>query len=137
MDQISSRAVSLKSRIRGKTLQIISQIRLYFLNWHFLLCFGIAWLITNGWSYIALGIGTFLGWPWLIAVSSAYLALLWIPFTPEKLITVMIAMLLLRWIFPKDRNALELLENLKKAAVRKHSERKTVNSDRGAEREEE
>ncbi len=129
--------MSLKSRTRIKIIRFISQLHLYFLNWHFLLCFGIAWLITNGWSYIALGIGTFLGWPWLIAVSSAYLALLWIPFTPEKLITVMIAMLLLRWIFPKDRNALELLENLKKAAARKRSERKAPDDSRGEDREEE
>ena len=33
-----------------KTLQ-------FFFNPRFLLCFGIGWIITNGWSYIMMGLG--------------------------------------------------------------------------------
>ncbi len=76
-------------------------------NLHLLLCLGIGWMITNGWSYILLGLGTLLHSPVLIAVASGYLALLWLPFTPEKLITVLIAAFLMKKLFPRD------IENLK------------------------
>ena len=71
-----------------KKIKVIVQ---FILNPRFLLCFGIAWLITNGWSYIVLAIGTLFQIPWMITVSGAYMALLWFPFTPEKLITLIIA----------------------------------------------
>lgn len=84
----------------------------FILNPHFLLCFGIAWLITNGWSYIVFLLGTWLGISWMIAISGTYMALLWFPFTPEKLITVVIAMALLRLFFPNDRKTLGILRNM-------------------------
>ncbi len=59
---------------------------------------GIAWLITNGWSYILLGIG-------------AYLTFLWLPISPEKSVTFMIAIALLRFLFPKDEKTLAVLKN--------------------------
>ena len=60
----------LKQKIKNtviKTAQFVFTPR-------FLLCFGIAWLITNGWSYILFGIGTYFQIGWMIAVSTAYLA---------------------------------------------------------------
>lgn len=75
----------------------------FLLNPHFLLCLGIAWLITNGWSYILLGIGTYYGIGWMIAVASAYLAFLWLPISPEKIAIFAIALALLRWLFPNDK----------------------------------
>ena len=92
--------------------QKIKTIVQFILNPRFLLCFGIAWLITNGWSYIVFAFGTWLGISWMIAVSSAYMALLWFPFTPEKLITVVIAMALLRWLFPNDQKTLGILKDM-------------------------
>ena len=92
-----------------KKIKVIVQ---FILNPRFLLCFGIAWLITNGWSYIVLAIGTLFQIPWMIAVSGAYMALLWFPFTPEKLITLIIAMALLRWLFPNDQKTLGILKEL-------------------------
>ena len=71
------------------------------LNVRFLLCFGIAWMITNGWSYVMLALGTAWGVPWMIAVSGAYLAFLWLPISPEKVVTVAIALFLVRVLFPK------------------------------------
>ena len=68
----------------------------FLLNPRFLLCFGLAWFITNGWAYILLGIGTWLGNEWMIGVAGTWLTFLWIPFTPEKIATVAIAIGLLR-----------------------------------------
>lgn len=84
----------------------------FLLNPRFLLCVSIAWLITNGWSYIMLGIGTYCQIGWMIAVSSAYLAFLWLPVSPEKIVTVLIAMTLLRRLFPNDRQTLGVLRDI-------------------------
>lgn len=89
------------------------------LNPRFLLCFGIGWFITNGWSYVVLGLGTYLGIGWLIAVASGYLTLLWIPFTPEKLITTAIAIGLMRLLFPNDEKTLGQLHTLHLSARKK------------------
>ena len=84
----------------------------FILNPRLLLCFGIGWMITNGWSYVLLGIGTWLGNQWMIAVAGGYLAFLWFPFSPEKLVTVAIAIALLRWLFPEDQKTLQVLRDM-------------------------
>ena len=96
----------------------------FLLNPRLLLCFGIAWMITNGWSYVFLGIGVWFGIPWMMAVGGAYLAFLWLPATPEKVVTVAIAMLLLRWLFPKDEKTLGVLRKLYQKFMLRHKQRK-------------
>ncbi len=88
----------------------------FLLNPRFLLCFGIAWMITNGWSYAMLGFGMFLKIEWMIWVATTYLAFLWLPFTPEKLITVPIAIGLLKLFFPNDQNTLAVLSHMYQSA---------------------
>ena len=103
-----------------KTLQFIGNPRL-------LLCLALGWLITNGWSYIMFGIGTYLEINWMVAVSGAYLAFLWLPISPEKIITFAIAIALLRWLFPGDQKTLAVLRGWyekTKAAVNRHRERR-------------
>ncbi len=103
-----------------KTLQFIGNPRLIF-------CFLIGWMITNGWSYVMFGIGTHLGIEWMIAVSGAYLAFLWLPISPEKIVTCAIAIALLRWLFPGDEKTLAVLRGWygkAKAAFRRRRERK-------------
>ena len=103
-----------------KALQFIANPRL-------IICFMIGWLITNGWSYILFGIGTYLEIPWMIAVSGAYLAFLWLPISPEKLVTFAIAIALLRWLFPNDQKTLAVLKGWyakAKSAIRTRRERK-------------
>ena len=85
-------------------------------NPRFLLCFGIAWMITNGWAYVLLGVGTFLKINWMIVVSGTYLAILWFPFTPEKILTVAISILFLKWWFPQDTKTLGVLKTLSQKA---------------------
>lgn len=105
---------------------------IYFIfNPRFLLCFGLAWLITNGWSYILMAIGTYFQIKWMVAVAGAYLAFLWIPISPEKIATFAIAIFLLRLLFPKDtktlavlRNFYEKAENAFKAKRQQHREKK-------------
>ena len=94
------------------------------LNPRLLLCLGLAWLITNGWAYIATVIAVWLKIDWLAAVAGAYLAALWIPFTPEKIITVIIAIFLLKLLFPNDKKTLEKLHNLKESIKTKAKKRK-------------
>lgn len=109
----------MKEKLK-KILQFIANPRL-------LLCFGLGWLITNGWSYIMLAVGTWLGNGWMIAVSSAYLAFLWLPISPEKIVTVAIAMFLLRVLFPNDQKTLGVLKHMYaklKEAVRVKKEQK-------------
>lgn len=96
----------------------------FLLNPHLLLCFGIAWIITNGWAYIVLGLGLFIKNEWLIGIATGYLTILWIPFTPEKIITVIIAMFLLKLIFPNDKKTLQKLHNLKESIKFKHNQKK-------------
>ena len=65
-------------------------------------------MITNGWAYVLLGFGAYLNIDWMTAISGIYLAFLWLPFTPEKLITIPIAIALLRFLFPNDKKTLGL-----------------------------
>jgi len=69
-------------------------------------------MITNGWSYIFVAVGTALGIGWMAAVGGAYLTFLWVPFTPEKILTVIIAIFLLRKLFPNDEKTLKILIDL-------------------------
>lgn len=105
-----------------KTLQFIANPRL-------LLCLAIGWMITNGWSYILFALGTYFGIEWMIAVSGAYLAFLWLPISPEKLVTIAIAVALLRWLFPNDQKTLAVLRGWHekaKNAVHNRRERKAA-----------
>ena len=94
----------------------------FLLNPHLVLCVGIAWLITNGWSYIGAALGPVLGWDWLTAVSAAYLAMLWFPFTPEKILTALIAIWLLKKLYPDDQRTLQVLRDFKQKVKDKYSE---------------
>ena len=86
--------------------QRIKRLLILLLNWRFLICFGLAWMITNGWSYVLFALGTVTGSTWMLAVSGAYLAFLWLPISPEKVVTCAIALLLVRLMFPKHQKAL-------------------------------
>ena len=90
----------------------------FFANPRLLLCVAIAWLITNGWSYILLGIGTYWQISWMTVVAGAYLTFLWLPISPEKVVTFAIALGLLQWLFPNDQKTLAVLKDLYEKAKR-------------------
>jgi hypothetical protein len=100
----------MREKIKKWTKAVLS----FLLNPRFLLCFGLGWMITNGWSYIVFALGTWLQIPWMIAVGGAYLAFLWLPISPEKIFTVAIAIWLLKRLFPNDQQTLAVLIRMHK-----------------------
>lgn len=101
---------SMKKKLK-KILQFIANPRL-------LLCVALAWFITNGWSYLLFGIGTYFEIGWMVGIASAYLAFLWLPISPEKVVTFAIAIALLRWLFPNDEKTLAVLKQFHEKAKR-------------------
>lgn len=114
--------------MKEKIKKFIKTAVLFILNPRLLLCFGIGWMITNGWSYVLMALGTWLGNGWMMGIAGAYLTFLWLPVSPEKLVTVTIAIALLRWLFPNDEKTLGILKQLydkiKKAFLLEKAERK-------------
>lgn len=106
----------MNESLKAKIKYWIKTVLEFILNPRLLLCFGIAWIITNGWAYVAAAIAVWLNIGWLTAVSGAYLAALWLPFTPEKIITLIIAIFLLKLLFPNDKKTLEKLHDMKNKA---------------------
>lgn len=84
----------------------------FIINPRLLLCIGISWLITNGWSYIMFSLGTYFEIGWMMGVSGAYLAFLWLPISPEKIVTAGIAIFLLKKLFPDDTKTLAVLKDM-------------------------
>lgn len=114
----------MKRNIKKKLKKLLQ----FFANPHLLICVAVAWLITNGWSYIAFAAGTYFKIKWLTTVSGAYLAFLWLPISPEKLVTFAIAIFLLKRFFPDDKKTLAVLkdfhEKAKKAVRNRSSDKK-------------
>jgi hypothetical protein len=63
------------------------------------LSFGIAWIITNGWSYVAILIGWLFENDLLLSIGVGYQAFLWLPFTIEKPITFAIGVFIHKKFF--------------------------------------
>jgi len=110
----------LKAKIK-KIIQFLLNPRLFF-------CLALAWMITNGWSYVMLGIGTYFGIVWMTVVASGYLAFLWLPISPEKIVTIALAILFLKMLFPNDTKTLAILKDMHRKLVdmlkRKREERR-------------
>lgn len=95
-----------------KAKNTIKKILQFVTNPRLLLCMGIAWIITNGWSYILFALGTYFDIGWMVGLSGTYLAFLWLPISPEKLVTAAIAIFLLKKLFPNDTKTLAVLKAL-------------------------
>lgn len=66
--------------------------------------FIIAWFLTNGWAYVVLGLGMHYNIVWAKVVATTYLGVLWLPFTPEKLITIPLTVLIQKLLFKNRGN---------------------------------
>ena len=95
----------MKLNVKDKIKKLLG----FLLNPRFLLCFGLAWMITNGWCYIFIGVGSYYDIEWMFYVGTTYLAFLWLPITPEKIITIPMAIGFLKLIFPRDKYTLGVL----------------------------
>jgi|GEM_PF-429174 len=109
---------------KQKIKDILKKILFFIFNPHLLISLGIAWFITNGWSYLLLGLGTVFKSGWMLAVAGAYLTALWFPFTPEKIVTVFIAIGLLRLLFPEDKKTLAVLYEMRDLLKKKLTDSK-------------
>jgi len=83
-----------------------------FCSWKFLISFGSAWLVTNGWCYIFIVLGPILEWHWMTAVGSAYAAFLYFPFTVEKLVTIPLAIFIHTMLFRNDTKTRQQLDTM-------------------------
>ena len=88
---------------------LLKKILEFLLNPRLLLCFGIAWFITNGWSYVFAILGTYFGITWMTVTGISWLTILWFQFSPEKIVTLFITICLLRWLFPGDQKTLAVI----------------------------
>jgi len=86
----------------------------FLFNPHFMICFLFAWCLTNGWAYLLLFFGTVWGNGWMMGIAGSYLVLLWLPFTPEKIITLMLAIFFLKRWYPEDEETRKLFLYMKK-----------------------
>jgi hypothetical protein len=87
-----------------------------FASWRFLIAFGAAWVITNGlWYVIAFAPIDFLP-SWLVWFARSYIAFIYLPWSPEKLITFPIAIWFHIKVFKKDIKTRKQLEELYKQA---------------------
>lgn len=98
--------------MKQKIKNFLKKAVMFILNPRLLLCFGLGWMITNGWSYVLFVLGTWLKIGWMIALSGAYLTFLWLPISPEKIITVAVAMWLMKVLFPNDTKTLGVLREM-------------------------
>ena len=108
--------------IKKKLIRFFKSSSSLLLNPRLLLCFGFAWLITNGWAYVFMVLGSWLDIGWMVRIASGYLAFIWVPFTPEKILTTALAILILRWLFPNDQKTLAILKKSYHAALAKWSD---------------
>ena len=107
-------------KMRSKIWMLIEFIT----NPHLLLCLAAAWVITNGWSYAFFAIGTYFGIEWMTAVGAGYMAFLWLPISPEKIVTFGLAIFFLKKFFPYDRKTLGVIRRFKAEMKRKKQMKK-------------
>ena len=86
-----------------------------FLSWRILVCYLPFWFIFTGWTYVALAIGN----TWWKTASGVWLAWMWMPWCPEKLITIPLTIWLHKKLFPKHSTSdLDSMLEKEKASVR-------------------
>lgn len=95
--------ITKKKPLKTKLKEWLLAFYHFIKDWRTAFSFLLAWTITNGWSYIAIFIGQLLHLPVLRNIGLTYLAILWMPWTPEKLITVPIALFIKKILFKRRR----------------------------------
>lgn len=63
-------------------------------------CLLLSWMITNGWAYVFVTIGPIIGANWMTVAGTAWIVILWMPWTFEKpFVTLPLAGLIYRLIY--------------------------------------
>ena len=80
-----------------------------FLNWRILVIYVPIWFLMSGWTYLFIYLGTKHGVGWMLAAGTFWATILWLPFTPEKLITIPLTLYLYVKLFGSGNEKLERL----------------------------
>ena len=83
--------------------KLFNKIKTYispFLNWRILVIYVPIWFIMSGWTYLFIFLGTRYKISWMLAAGTFWATILWLPITPEKLLTIPLTM----WIYIRWRN---------------------------------
>ena len=93
-----------------KMKRLWTKIKTYispFLNWRILIIYVPIWFIMSGWTYLFIYLGTKYKIGWMLAAGTFWATVLWLPFTPEKLITVPLTLYLYVKLFGSGNEKLE------------------------------
>ena len=70
----------------------------FILDWRTLMCYIPVWFAFSGWTYVVIIYGS----PWWKTIAGAWLAMLWMPWCPEKLITIPLTLWIKKILFKKE-----------------------------------
>lgn len=74
-----------------------------FLNWRILVIYVPIWFLMSGWTYLFIYLGTRHHVGWMLAAGTFWATVLWLPFTPEKLITIPLTLFIyVKWVGHSD-----------------------------------
>ena len=74
-----------------------------FLDWKFLVSYLIPFSLVNGWAWVGTFLLPIIGSNWFTIAASTWLAILWMPWTPEKLVTIPMAIWIHHLLFKNDK----------------------------------
>lgn len=83
--------MKIKQLLQIRAEHLLKKIKTYiapFLNWRILIIYVPIWFIMSGWTYLFIYLGTKHGVGWMLAAGTFWATVLWLPITPEKLITI-------------------------------------------------
>ena len=74
-----------------------------FLNWRILIIYLPIWFLMSGWTYLFSYLGTKHHISWMLASGTFWATILWLPMTPEKLITIPLTLFIyVKWVGHSD-----------------------------------
>lgn len=93
--------------------KLIKKLWIYlcpYLNWRFVLCYFIPWCFTNGWAWVGTILLPIIGPNWFTITATSWMAILWMPWMPENIVIIPIAMLIHRKLFKNDEKTQQQLK---------------------------
>ena len=99
-----------------KFKSIVKKLWIYinpFLNFKLLLIYIPIWFLMSGWTYLFIFLGMKYQINWMLISGSTWAGVLWLPCTPEKIITIPLTLLLYTKIFGnKNTKTIEKLNKM-------------------------
>lgn len=99
--------------------KVLIEVIDFITDWRTFVSFMIVWMFTNGWAYAFMIIGPRFNIQWMSIVGYAYMGFLWMPFTPEKVVTIPLTIYLKGKLFPKNKE-LKTIQN--KGVLKKYAQ---------------